>query len=54
MNRVEDLKLAEKEAIVNLHWDLVTYDEADYFELNDILSAKEPKDREVDPLSLIQ
>ena len=47
------MKLAEKEAIVNLHWDLDTYDEADYFELNDILAAKEPKDREVDPLSLI-
>jgi hypothetical protein len=45
--------LAEKEAIINLHWDLNTYDEADYYELNDILSAKKPEEREVDPLSLI-
>jgi hypothetical protein len=45
--------LAEKNALTNLHWTLEQYEDADYFRLNEVLSAKEEEDMPVDPLSLI-
>ncbi|BAP85954.1 hypothetical protein LOOC260_114180 [Paucilactobacillus hokkaidonensis JCM 18461] len=52
-NTIEDLKIAERDCLLNMHWTLDQYEQADYFALNEILSAKDKKDRVVDPMSLI-
>ena len=50
---LENLDLAEKEALMNLHWTLDDYENADFYKLQRVLNAKEEKDREIDPLSLL-
>lgn len=42
-----------KHALQYLHWTAKEYDEADYYRLNEILSAKEINERIVDPLTLL-
>ncbi|MFT8557885.1 hypothetical protein [Liquorilactobacillus hordei] len=53
-NRLEDLDLAEKQALTYLHILPSQYEEEDYYRMNEVLNAKEEKDREVDPLVYIQ
>lgn len=38
--QLDNLKYAEKQAIQYTHWTPAQYDEMDYFELNDIMSAE--------------
>lgn len=38
--QLDNLKYAEKQAIQYTHWTPQQYDEMDYFELNDIMSAE--------------
>jgi hypothetical protein len=52
-NIIQDLDLAEKQALLNLGWTIDEYENADYYRLNEILSAKEPQDRVVDPMSFL-
>ncbi len=52
-NIIQDLDLAEKQALINLGWTIDEYEDADYYRLNEILSAKEPQDRVVDPMSFL-
>lgn len=52
-NQLENLDVAQKEALLNLHWTLEQYDNADFYDLQRVLNAKEEKDRTVDPLSLL-
>lgn len=43
------MDLAEKAALLNLHWSIQAYEDEDFYRLNEILAAKEPEDRLVDP-----
>lgn len=52
-NQLENLDVAQKEALLNLHWTLEQYDNADFYDLQRVLNAKEEKDREVNPLDLL-
>lgn len=52
-NIIEDLHTVEKGVLMNLHWDLDQYDEAEFDRMNTVFGAKDKKDRVVDPLSLI-
>lgn len=52
-NQLADLDMAEKEALVNLHWTLDQYENADFYDLQRVLGAKDKDNRVVDPLSLI-
>lgn len=54
VNQVEDFDLFAKNALMNLHWSLDQFYDTDYFELMEVLNAKEEKDRLVDPLSLFK
>lgn len=47
--QVENLKYAEQQALVHMHWTVDDYDNADYFDLNDILRAQPVND----PASLL-
>jgi len=49
-NQLEDMKLAEKNIILNWHWTMEQYEEADYYRMFEILNAKEEKERDVDPI----
>lgn len=51
--QLDDLDMAEKEALVNLHWTLEQYENADFYDLQRVLNAKGKDNRQVDPLSLI-
>jgi hypothetical protein len=53
-NKIEQFDYTEKQALIFLHWNLDDYEEADYYRLNEVLSAKEEKDRPIDPLSLLK
>ena len=53
-NVLQDLDLAEKQALINLGWTLDEYEDADYYRLNEVLAAKEAKDRAVDPMAFIK
>ncbi|MCS8582371.1 hypothetical protein EFE20_07530 [Latilactobacillus curvatus] len=52
-NILEDFRLAGKQTLINLHWDVDMWDNADFDRLNTLLSTKDKKDRVVDPLRLI-
>ena len=53
-NVLQDLDLAEKQALINFGWTLDEYESADYYRLNEVLAAKEAKDRVVDPMAFIK
>lgn len=40
--------------MLNFGWTLEEYDNADHFELLEVLNAKEEKDRKVDPMTLVK
>ena len=48
-NRLEDFRLTKKQAAMYFHWSMQDYDDADYYELLEMMSARETKDRPVDP-----
>lgn len=48
-NQLEDFRWSKKQAVVYFHWSLADFDEADYFEMLEMMSAKDKKDRIVDP-----
>lgn len=48
-NQLEDFRLSKKQAVVYFHWSLNDFDEADYFEMLEMMSARDEKDRPVDP-----
>ncbi len=50
--RLEDFKLFEKNAIKELHWSMEAIDRADNLRLNEIMQAREEKDRPQDPMAL--
>lgn len=53
-NQLEDFRLTKKQSIVYFHWTMQDFDNADHYELLETLSAKEKKDRVVDPLAFVQ
>ena len=50
-NQIEDFDLNAKRAIEQFGWSIETFDNADYYRFNQIMAAKEQKERAVDPLS---
>lgn len=52
-NKLENLDLAEKQALTYLHILPSQYEEEDFYRMNEVLNAREEKDREVDPLELM-
>jgi hypothetical protein len=52
-NKLADFDLSAKAALLNLHWSIEQFDEANFYRLNEILAAKEPEERPVDPLTLL-
>lgn len=48
-NQLEDFRWSKKQAVVYFHWSLKDFDDADYFEMLEMMSAKDKKDRPVDP-----
>lgn len=48
------MKRVKKNALLNFGWTIDEIDEADYFELLDIMSAKDEEDQEVDPMTLLK
>jgi hypothetical protein len=48
-NQLEDFRLSKKQAVVYFHWSLTDFDDADYFEMLEMMSARDKKDRPVDP-----
>ncbi|MCS4488375.1 hypothetical protein [Streptococcus sciuri] len=45
--------MAEKHALMTFGWTLEEYENADYFRLMEVMTAKEAKDRPVDPLTFL-
>lgn len=50
-NKLEDLDFAEKTAISQFGWSIDTFENTDYYRMNEIMSAKDTSERPVDPLS---
>ncbi|PWT40935.1 hypothetical protein DKZ34_04475 [Limosilactobacillus reuteri] len=50
---MEDFDLNAKHAIEQFGWSIETFDNADYYRFNQIMAAKEKKERAVDPLTAI-
>ncbi|MDN5269526.1 MAG: hypothetical protein [Bacteriophage sp.] len=48
------MKLIAKQALSAYGWTLEEYYETDFYDLMNILGAKEVKDRPVDPMSLLK
>lgn len=48
-NQLEDFRWSKKQAVVYFHWSLKDFDDADYFEMLEMMSAKDKKDRPIDP-----
>lgn len=47
-NRLEDFRLMKKQSAMYFHWSMQAYDDADYYEMLEMMSARETKDRPVD------
>lgn len=47
------MDLAEKHALMNFGWTLDDYENADFFRLMEVMTAKEVEDRPVDPMTLL-
>lgn len=52
-NQIEDFDLNAKRAIEQFGWSIETFDNADYYRYNEIMKAKEHKERPADPLTAI-
>ncbi|MCT3189196.1 hypothetical protein EFO75_07510 [Limosilactobacillus reuteri] len=50
---MEDFDLNAKHAIEQFGWSIETFDNADYYRYNEIMKAKEHKERPADPLAAI-
>lgn len=48
-NQLEDFRWSKKQAVVYFHWSLADFDDADYYEMLEMMSAKDKKDRPIDP-----
>lgn len=48
-NQLEDFRWSKKQAVVYFHWSLNDFDDADYYEMLEMMSAKDKKDRLIDP-----
>ncbi|MCT2909518.1 hypothetical protein EFT87_12740 [Schleiferilactobacillus harbinensis] len=48
-NQREDFRWSKKQAVIYFHWSLKDFDDADYYEMLEMMSAKDKKDRIVDP-----
>ncbi|MFT8762067.1 MAG: hypothetical protein ABF857_12510 [Lacticaseibacillus paracasei] len=44
----------KKQAVVYFHWSMQDFDDADYFEMLEMMSAKDKKDRPIDPAVMWQ
>ncbi|RHX74782.1 hypothetical protein D2U14_01370 [Lacticaseibacillus paracasei] len=53
-NQLQDFRWSKKQAVVFFHWSLNDFDEADYFEMFEMMSAKDKKDRPIDPAIMWQ
>lgn len=51
--QLQNLDYAANQALVNLHIDLKTYDNQDYFDLQRVLSTDKPGEQMVDAGSLV-
>lgn len=49
---LEDLRYAEKQALMELHIEPETYERQNYYRFNEILLAKSREDREQDIMTL--
>lgn len=48
-NQLQDFRWMKKQAVMYFHWSMQDFDDADYFEMLEMMSAKDKKDRPVDP-----
>ena len=48
-NQLQDFRLMKKQAVMYFHWSMQDFDDADYFEMLEMMSAKDKKDRPIDP-----
>lgn len=48
-NQVQDFRWMKKQAVMYFHWSMQDFDDADYFEMLEMMSAKDKKDRPIDP-----
>ncbi|MFY4506475.1 hypothetical protein ACJ8L9_06550 [Lacticaseibacillus rhamnosus] len=48
-NQVQDFRWMKKQAVMYFHWSIQDFDDADYFEMLEMMSAKDKKDRPIDP-----
>lgn len=48
-NQLEDFRWMKKQAVMYFHWSMQDFDEADYYEMLEMMSAKDKKDRPIDP-----
>lgn len=48
-NQLQDFRWMKKQAVMYFHWSMQDFDEADYYEMLEMMSAKDKKDRPVDP-----
>lgn len=48
-NQLQDFRWMKKQAVMYFHWSMQDFDDADYFEMLEMMSAKDKKDRPIDP-----
>ncbi|AWR92443.1 hypothetical protein DMC16_15655 [Lacticaseibacillus paracasei] len=53
-NQLQDFRWTKKQAVMYFHWSLQDFDDADYFEMLEMMSAKDKKDRPIDPAVMWQ
>lgn len=52
-DQIENIRLFEKNVMLNLHWSLDDAENADYFRLQEVLAARDEEERPVDPLAMV-
>lgn len=53
-NAIEDLDNNEREMMIQFHWTIDQYENADYYRLGEVMSAKARDDRAIDPLQFVR
>lgn len=53
-NKLEDFKLTGQDTLVYLHWTPEQWLDTDFYDLMELQTAKKPKDREQDPMKMLQ
>lgn len=48
-NQLQDFRWMKKQAVMYFNWSMQDFDDADYFEMLEMMSAKDKKDRPIDP-----